>query len=148
MDTSFFLEHIILVWIVIAAIFAVVEVFSRGLTTIWFAIGALAAAVIAVLKLPTIVQVAAFVAISIVMLYLTKPLLEKRVRKGKVMEKEELLVGQKALVVADINPQRSGIASVGHQQWTAIAEDPSVTIPKGREVTILRIEGVKLVVKL
>ncbi|MBE6031649.1 MAG: NfeD family protein [Firmicutes bacterium] len=147
MDTSFFLEHIILVWVVIAAIFAVVEVFSRGLTTIWFAIGALAAAVIAVLKLPTIVQVAAFVAISIVMLYLTKPLLEKRVRKGKVMEKEELLVGQKALVVADITPQRSGIASVGHQQWTAIAEDPSVTIPKGREVTILRIEGVKLVVK-
>ena len=147
MDTSFFLEHIILVWIVIAAIFGVVEIFSRGLTTIWFAIGALAAAVIAVCHIPTIVQIAAFFGISVAMLYLTKPLLEGRIKKGKVMTREELIVGQQGLVVAEITPERSGIVSVGKQQWTAISEDPAVTIPQGRGVTILRVEGVKLVVK-
>ena len=147
MELTFLAEHIILVWVVIAAICGVVEIFSRGLTTIWFAIGALAAAVIAVCKLPTIVQVAAFFAISVVMLYLTKPLLEGRIRKGKVMSKEELLVGQKAVVTADITPGKSGIASVGKQQWTAVAEDPEMTIPQGQEVTFLRIEGVIVVVK-
>jgi membrane protein implicated in regulation of membrane protease activity len=49
-----------LIWIVIAVIFAVIEAFTMGLTTIWFTVGGVGACIIALLGGPLPLQITVF----------------------------------------------------------------------------------------
>ena len=59
----------ILIWVVLLVVFVVIEVLTMGLTTLWFAGGALVAAVLAALNLPSYVQIAAFIVVSLVLIF-------------------------------------------------------------------------------
>ena len=60
-------------WLVAAAVFVVIEIMTMGLTTIWFAGGALVGAVMAAVSLPLWSQIIAFAVISVILLILTRP---------------------------------------------------------------------------
>lgn len=134
------------IWLVIAVIFGIIEAVTMGLTTIWFSGGAVAAAIVAMFTNSILVQVTVFLAVSIVLLYFTKPLAEKKLKIGIEKTNVDAIIGRKGLVIKEIKPLNPGQVRVGGQEWTAIAEDSKVTIPESIEVTVLRIEGVKLVV--
>lgn len=134
-----------LVWILIAVIFATIEALTLGLTTIWFSVGALAASLIALIGGPIPLQLAVFLAVSIILLYFTRPLAEKRLKVGHEKNSLEQIIGQTALVTKDILPHSTGQAKLNGQIWTAVSADHQV-MEKGKEVTVVRIEGVKLVV--
>ncbi|MBQ5360481.1 MAG: NfeD family protein, partial [Lachnospiraceae bacterium] len=62
------------VWGITIAVLLVVEAATMGLTTIWFAGGALAALILAILHAPVWLQIGVFAAVSILLLFMTRPL--------------------------------------------------------------------------
>lgn len=136
-----------IVWILIAVVFAIVEAFTLGLTTIWFTVGGVAACIVSLLGGPILLQVIVFLAVSIVLLYFTRPLAEKKLKVGHEKNVLEGLIGQTGIVTSEIKPFYTGQVKIKGQIWTAIANDGEATLEKGLEVKIVKIEGVKLIVK-
>lgn len=137
-----------LIWLITFVVLLIIEVLTLGLTTIWFAGGALVAMLLSFLELSLSVQVAGFVLVSIVLLILTRPWAVKHFNAGREKTGTELLIGQQAMVIQDVDTlQAAGQVEVNGQIWSAKTADVSGYIPKGRIVEILEIQGVKLIVK-
>jgi membrane protein implicated in regulation of membrane protease activity len=136
-----------LIWILIAVIFAVIEGFTMGLTTIWFTVGGVAACIVALLGGPLLLQIAIFLIVSVILLYFTRPLAEKRLKIGHEKNNIDQMIGKTCLVTGTIQPYHTGQAKVNGMVWTAAVKDNTETIEKGQLVRIVGIEGVKLIVE-
>ena len=93
----------VMYWLGAAAIFVVIEIITMGLTTIWFAGGALVGAVMAAFSLPLWSQIIAFVIVSVILLILTRALALKYLNSRTVRTNADSLIGQTALVTQDID---------------------------------------------
>jgi membrane protein implicated in regulation of membrane protease activity len=140
-------DNMVLFWIIAAIAFAAIEGFTLGLVTIWFTIGAAAAAVVALAGGSLLVQITVFFAVSIVLLIFTRPILVKKLKVGREKNNIELIEGKTGLVTATIGPFDSGLVKVNGIVWTAIGEDSGFAADEGTEVEVVRVEGVKLIVK-
>ncbi len=138
-----------LYWLLAAAVFLVLEILTMGLTTIWFAGGALAAALFALLSFPIGVQVLVFLAISLVLLFVTRPLANRFVNNKVVKTNVDSLVGQKCLVTKSIDNLRAqGEVTLKGQTWSARSLDGKTDIPENAIVKVEAISGVKLLVSV
>ena len=137
-----------IVWLVILIIAIAVEVLTMGLTSIWFAGGALVAVVATLVHAPIAVQIILFFVVSLLLLFFTRPVAVRYFNRDRVRTNVESLIGRQAIVISDIdNIQGIGQVSVGGQQWSARSANDKVTIPAGAVVNVLSINGVKLIVK-
>lgn len=133
-------------WLFLVVIFLVVEIMTMGLTTIWCAGGALIAFICGMLGLALPFQIGVFVASSIVLMVATRPLAIRFLNSRTTRTNVDSLVGRHALVTDTIdNLKALGTAQIDGMTWRARSEDDTV-IPKGSQVVIRRIQGVKLVV--
>lgn len=138
----------ILVWVVLLVAFVVIEVATMGLTTLWFAGGALVAAILAALNLPSYVQIAAFIVVSLVLIIFTRPIAVRYFNVDRVKTNAESIVGKKAIVTGKIdNLNTMGQVTVNGMEWTARSVSDDVTIEEGAVVYIVAISGVKLIVE-
>ena len=136
-------------WLVLLIIAICVEVCTMGLTSIWFAGGALAAILAAVLHAPVFVQVILFFLVSIALLIFTRPVAVRYFNRDRVKTNVESMVGRQAVVTGEINNlQGIGQVMVSGQEWSARSVDDSVRIPVGAVVNVVSINGVKLMVKI
>ncbi len=136
------------VWLVILVALVVIELATMGLTTVWFAGGALVAALASLLHFPFFVQVILFLVVSGLLLYFTRPLAVKYFNKDRVRTNAESLVGRQAIVISEIdNLQGIGQVSVGGMEWTARSKRDDTPLPVGAVVIVLAINGVKLIVE-
>lgn len=136
------------IWLGAIVLFLVVEALVPGLVSIWFAFGALAALISALLSAPLWLQFVWFIAVSVAALALTRPLARKYVNARVQPTNADMLIGQECLVTETIdNLHATGAVSVGGKVWTARSEGDSMTIPRGSMARVLRIEGVKLIVE-
>jgi len=136
------------IWLIVFVACIVIEIISMGLTTIWFAGGALVAAIGAAFSAPIWVQVILFVIVSFVLLYFTRPIAVKYFNKDRVKTNAESLVGKQAIVISEIdNLQGIGQVTVEGKEWTARTTEDNVTLPVGSVVIIRAISGVKLMVE-
>jgi membrane protein implicated in regulation of membrane protease activity len=150
MEQGFFtliITHMAIVWIVLAIIFATIEGFTFGLVTIWFTVGAVVSAIVSLLGGNIAVQVIVFFAVSIILLIFTRPILVKHLKVGKEKNNIEIIEGKRGLVTEAIEPYKSGLVKVNGIVWTAIGETSAVVVESGDEVEVVRVEGVKLIVK-
>lgn len=135
-------------WLILFAVLLVIEVITMGLTTIWFAGGAIAAMVACILGVNLWVQCSIFLAVSFVLLLFTRPFAVRYVNRRHERTNVDGLIGQNACVTEDINNlQSTGKAQVRGQEWTARSADDKHIIKAGCTVQIAAIEGVKLIVK-
>jgi membrane protein implicated in regulation of membrane protease activity len=134
------------VWIVLALIFGVIELFTLGLTTCWFLVGALAAYLAAWLGVPWDVQVGIFLFTAIILLIFFRPLAKDYFKIGAVRTGIPALIGKVGIVQEKIVPYKSGVITVQGQVWTAESLD-NETIEVNEKVIIIEIEGVILKVK-
>lgn len=140
------IDNMSIVWVVIMVVFLVVEAATAGLTCIWFAIGALAALISALFGAPIWLQLVWFFVVSVVTLYFTRPLVLKYVNSRSQPTNADMVIGKEALVTEAIdNVESAGAVAVGGKVWTARSENGE-PIEVGSIVTVLRIEGVKLIV--
>ena len=142
------MNEMVIFWLVVVILAIVVEAITLGLTSIWFAGGALVALAAAALRLPIALQVVLFFAVSVVLLYFTRPIAAKYFNKDRIKTNAESLVGRQAIVISEIdNLQGIGQVTVGGQEWSARSVEDDVKLPVGTVVDIMAINGVKLMVK-
>ena len=136
------------IWLVVAVVLAVIEASTAQLVCIWFAFGAFGALLSAMLGAPLWLQFVWFLLLSLLALWLTRPLAKKYVNGRAQPTNADRVIGREALVTEDIdNLRASGAVSVGGKEWTARTEEGKPLIPAGQVVKVLRIEGVKLIVE-
>ena len=137
-----------ILWLVILVVLVAIELFTMGLTTIWFAGGALAAALISIPGTPIVLQVIVFLIVSIILLFSTRPIAVKYFNKDRIRTNTESLIGRQAIVISEINNiEGVGQVNTGGMEWSARSSYNNVVIPVGAVVVILGIDGVKLIVE-
>ena len=135
-------------WLGVFVVMLIVEAITLGLTTIWFAGGALVAFGLAVAGVDTLIQIAAFCIVSVILLIVTRPAAVRWLNKGRVKTNAESLVGATAVVTEPIdNLADKGRVQVKGQSWSARTVADDIQIETGRQVRIKKISGVKLIVE-
>lgn len=143
------MEIDMIVWIAALIVAIIVEIITMGLTSIWFAGGALVALIAAALNGPLWLQIACFVVVSVLLLVFTRPVAIKYFNKGRVRTNAESVVGKKAIVVSTVdNLQGVGQVTVEGQEWSARSAEDGSVLEKGTVVEVVAISGVKLICKL
>lgn len=136
-----------LIWLGLLILFGIGEAVSVGLTSIWFAAGALAALIAALLGGQLWLQLVLFLAVSALCLVAIRPLAKRHLNNHVERTNADRVIGAEARVTEAIdNLQGTGAVSIGGIVWTARSgsDDP---IPAGALVKVLRIEGVKVFVE-
>ena len=135
-----------IMWLVAMIALMVVEFSTVSLTCIWFALGALAALIASLCDAPVWLQVIWFLAVSVLSLIATRPLVKKYINGKTQPTNADMLIGQTCVVLEPIsNLSETGAVKVGGKVWTARSTDGTVFAP-GERVIAVRIEGVKLIV--
>jgi membrane protein implicated in regulation of membrane protease activity len=136
-----------LIWLILLLAFAGAEALTVGLTSIWFAAGALVALVAALVNGPIWLQVALFLVVSVLCLIAVRPLAKKYLNPVLQPTNADRILGAEVRVTEEIDNLRGqGQVAVGAMPWTARSED-GAPIPAGALVRVLRIEGVKVYVE-
>lgn len=135
-------------WLVVLVALVVIELLTMGLTTVWFAGGALIATIAALFHAPVALQAILFLLVSALLLFFTRPLAVKYFNKDRVRTNAESLVGRQAIVISEIdNLQGIGQVNVGGMEWSARTRTDDEKLPVGTVATVLAINGVKLIVE-
>lgn len=137
------------IWLIIAGICFVIEMATVGFLVFWFGIGALIAMIISLIFPDNIIlQISVFVVSSTLLLFLTKPIVNKLTKKDKkVVTNAYSIIGKKGIVTQDINPTVGiGQIRVAGEVWSAKTEDGEI-IKKGTNIEIVKLDGVKAVVE-
>lgn len=135
-------------WLILFVVLLIIEIFTMGLTTVWFAGGALVAFVLAFVGLGLPVQIIVFLLVSILLLVLTRPIAIQFFNKERQKTNADRLIGQKAVVLETIDTLHStGRVEINGMEWSAKAEDAAAVIEAGAVVSVEGIQGVKLIVK-
>lgn len=137
-----------IIWLLVLIVSVIGELMTMGLTSIWFAGGALVAIVLALIHVPFSIQIIIFGIVSAVLIIFTRPIAIKYFNKDRVRTNVESLVGRQGIVISEIdNLQNIGQITVNGQEWSARTVDSEIKLPVGAVVEIVSISGVKLMVK-
>ncbi len=137
-----------ILWLGLVIILLIIEIATMGLTTIWFAGGAMAAFFSTFFGATPATQRTIFLVLSLALLVVTRPAAVKYMRGSRVKTNAESLIGRLAVVTAEINNlAQSGEVIISDVSWTARSRMDSNVIPVGSKVKICAIEGVKLIVE-
>lgn len=140
--------NMILVWVIAIVAFAIFEGITAQLVSIWFVAGSVAALIATVCGAPIWLQVVLFFAVSLVVLVLVRPMIKKQLQGSIQKTNADRCVGQDGIVTEEINNLLpTGQVKTDGQVWTARSSDNRI-IPKDSVVTVERIDGVKLIVKV
>ena len=135
------------VWLIIAGLFFIGEMITVGFLIFWFGVGSLIAMIVSLFTSNIIVQMSVFVISSGLLIFATRPLVNKISKKDVVPTNVYSLIGKKAIVTEDIDwITGKGQIKFEGEVWSAKSKE-QVNIPVGSEVEIVSIEGVKAFVK-
>ena len=136
-----------IVWLVLMLVFLVAEaVCAIHLISIWFAVGSLAAMVVALLSGSIALQVGVFLVVSCALLALLWPVTKKFLNPKLTATNIDSVIGSAGMVTEDIdNVAAAGQVKLGAMYWTARSTS-GAPIPQGTVVKVDRIEGVKVFV--
>ncbi len=138
----------VITWLILLLAFIIIEIFTLGLTTIWFAGGALAAMIAALLKANVPVQISLFLLVSFILLFVTRPVAVRYLNQNREKTNAAGLIGRTCIVKEEIdNLKAMGCVVIDGQEWTARCVDDKTVIPVDALVVIQEIRGVKLIVK-
>ena len=139
-----------IVWAVLLVLFIIIELETIELRAIWFALGS--AFALAVYAMPGIghyiwLQITVFLLVSILSMYFIRPIAKRHLKIKKTPTNADKNIGEIGIVEEEIiNAEGKGLVRVGGKRWSARAEN-NEKIAIGTSVEILRIEGVKVIVK-
>ncbi|NLP16229.1 MAG: NfeD family protein [Clostridiales bacterium] len=135
-------------WLILLAFLIFVEMITLGLTTIWFAGGALVAFIVSLFYDNLLVEIILFLVISLVLLFFTRPFVKKYFNSTRTKTNFETVIGKEALVTSTIdNINATGSVTINGLEWTARSVNGEI-IEKGTKVIVESISGVKLMVNI
>ena len=136
------------IWMIIAALFVVGEIFTAGFFLLWFGIAAAAAGILAVLGLGAGWQWGAFFVVSAVLYLVSRPFADRLTKKQPPGIGADRFIGKKGLVLEEVdNANNTGRVRLDKEEWRADSVDEKA-IPVGSRVEVARMDGTHLVVKV
>ena len=134
-------------WVILAGVFFIIEIATVGFLVFWFGVGALIAMIVSFFTESLAIQTTVFVLSSTILLFFTRPFVNKFSSNDEVQTNAFSIIGKKGIVIQTIDPvSGKGQVKIGTEKWSAKSAD-DVKIEKGTEVEVLDIDGVKAVVK-
>ena len=133
--------HAWMVWLVVAAVLGVAELMTTTFALGIIAVGALVAACIGALGLTLPFQLLAFVVASGAGLGFVLPIARRHIKQPPLLKTgPAALVGRSASVLEEVN-RHGGRVRIGGEVWSARSYDETLTIPVGRVVDVMQIDG-------
>ena len=134
------------IWLIIAGVCLVAEIITTGFLVFWLAIGPLIPMEDCLLTDNILIQTARFVISSAILIFATKPFVKKFAKTKDVKTNAFSIIGQNGVVTKEIDSiNAKGQVKVDGETWSAVGKN-DIDIPKGTEVEVLEIKGVKAVV--
>ena len=138
--------NMIVIWIILAVVFLVVELFTVGMVSLWFMVGALVSLLATALGAPIWLQILLFLLVSIACFALLYPKLKHLVGRNRQPTNADMVLDKTCVVTQRIdNLAGTGAVSIGGKTWTARTADGK-TVEKDSLVRVDQIQGVKLIV--
>ena len=135
------------IWLIASGIFFICEIITVGFLVFWLGVGALIAMLVSFFTSNIIIQMSVFVVSSGLLIFATRPLVNKISKKDVVPTNVDSLIGKKAIVTESIDcTTGKGQIIFEGEVWSAKSKE-QINIPAGSEVEIVSIEGVKAFVK-
>jgi membrane protein implicated in regulation of membrane protease activity len=133
------------VWLTLAVIFIIIEIFSAGFFYACFAVGALAAWVTSLVTGSIIWQIVIFCIVSVALIPVSR-IFARRVTDHSVPQAGvDALIGLTGVVTENIRPAEDvGKVRVDNQGWRAVATED---IDAGTKIRVTAIKGARLVVE-
>jgi len=136
------------IWMAMAALFIVGEIFTQGFFLFWFGIGAAVAGVLAILGLGVGWQLGAFVVVSGLLFAVSRRFAEKISKKQPPGIGADRFIGLDGIVLEEIdNVKNTGQVRVQKDEWRADSETDEI-IPEGVRIVVTRLDGTHMVVKI
>lgn len=134
------------VWLFLLVVFLVVEASTVTMVSLWFAAGAVAALLLNLLGAGWGLQIAAFLAVSAILLSALRPLVKKHFTPRLAKTNVDSVIGSQGLVTQAIdNLTAAGQVKLNGMEWTARSTS-GAPIAAGTRIRVDRIEGVKVFV--
>jgi len=136
-----------MVWLIILALCLLIEIATLGLVTIWFAGGALVTFFVAMATDSLVIQLIVFLAVSLVLLFFTRPIAKKYYNNKRTKTNVDSLIGEQCKVTEEIdNFNGTGTVLLNGLEWTARSKNEAV-IEAGARVKVCAVDGVKVIVE-
>ena len=137
-----------IVWLIITVVLSLIEIFTMGLVTIWFAAGAVVALIMSLIGAPLWLQATLFLVVSIVVLVLVRPIATSHFNNRLKKTNIDAVIGRKLIAKTDIdNLHGMGKVDMDGSTWIAASSMDNVIIHQGEEVKVVEVQGVKLIVE-
>jgi len=137
-----------LIWMVVAAVFVIGEIFTLGFFLLWFGIGAAVAGILAMFGLGGSWQWGAFAVVSGVLFVLSRRFAERFSKKQPPGIGADRFIDKKGVVLEEVdNIKNTGRIRMGKEEWRA-ESDTGEVIPVGKMVEVTRLVGTHVVVKI
>lgn len=139
--------NLMIFWMIVLVVLLVTEALTMGLTTIWFAGGALLALILALCNVSFQMQIIVFIVVSFILLYFTRPLAVTFFNKKTEKTNLDSIVGEEVVVEEEIDNLRGeGRVNFKGMEWSARSAFGE-KIEAGEVVRVKEIQGVKLIVE-
>lgn len=139
---DFIMNNLWVVWLTVAVVFVILELLTTALVSIWFVPGAVVTALLSMLVKNLTVQVLVFLAISGIVIFLSKKVF-RRTRAEQLTNPNELLIGKTAIVKEGTAATEAKVL-VGDVYWRAVSAQP---LTEGELVTVIAVNGNTLTVE-
>lgn len=133
-------------WLLIAVTFAVIEAMTLGIVSIWFAIGALIAMLVALIIDSFMIQLLVFIIVSLILVATTRRIAINYLKIGRIKTNIDELIGKEAIVIKPIEPYHAGEVKLDGKIWRAVSETKQI-YNIDEIIIVLRIEGVTIITK-
>jgi membrane protein implicated in regulation of membrane protease activity len=141
------------IWLILAAIFIVAEMFTAGFVLLWFGIGALVAALLAltgIVGLP--LQILIFLVVSVALTIASRTIFERFLLKGSPGRELKMgvdtLPGRIGVVVEPSKgAMQEGAVRVFASTWRAFPSEGEEPLKEGEQVEIERVDGATVYVR-
>ena len=136
------------IWLGIFVLSVIIEAVEPDLVSIWFAAGALLAIILSIIPgIPFWVEIIVFLVIAFVLIFAIRPLAKKYLYKKETKSNIEEKIGEKCVVIKAINELSHGEVKLNGVIWTAVAKNKSEVFEEQAVVTIIGVDGNKLIVE-
>ena len=136
------------IWLIVAGVFFIAEIFTTGFLVFWFGLGSIFAMITSFFTGDLIIQTSVFLITSVIFIFATRPLVNKFLKTKTVSTNVFSIVGKHGIVIQELNSiEGNGQVKINGEIWSA-EEINGNTVPKDAEVVVVKISGVKAIVSV
>lgn len=133
-----------LIWVAVLIVAVIIDICTSSALFIWYGIGAIVAIILNNFNFGVTTQVVAFAVVGTILTLIFYPIFKKKVKElPKTTPQEEKYIGQE--FIADHDIDENSQVKINGTYWAVTNEGEK--IKKGQRYKIIRIEGIKLIIK-